>query len=167
MPPATARKDNREYVWKPWGEAFVADQFNHIEHDYPLIDNVLPVTAGLKMYLDEHTVPQNARDVASFIGFNILRTSLKQKIVLNVYTDSSPTKGWDVGKARDLGYRLVASGMPDDDPDRDKLLKSSDGTWTDTRQLLTERLADRSASSDEDVATRVGPETHGRSTMED
>jgi len=152
-PRITAGNDGHEYVWKPWGEAFVADQFNHVEKNYPLIDNVLPLTAGLKLYLDEHTIGRDARDVASFLSFNIFRTSWRQKVALNVYSDSSPASKWDVDKARDLGYRLMASAMPRNDPDRRKLLESSDDTWKEVRHVIDERLADHGATSDEEIAT--------------
>lgn len=152
-PRVVVTKDSRDYVFRPWGEAFVADQFNQAEKDYPLVDNVLPLTAGLKLYLDEHSIAHDARDLANFMAFSIFRTSFRQKLNLNVYSESSAATKWDVKEARKLGYHLVASSMPDGDLDRDKLLASSDSQWKEARQIFDERLADATATSDDEMST--------------
>ncbi len=152
-PNVTSSKNGSQYVWRPWGEAFVADQFNRIEKTYPLIDNVLPLTAGLKLYLDEHSVVANGGDVAKFLAFNIFRTSLRQKVALRINSDGSAQMAWNIQNARRLGHRLVASAMPDDDLDRAKLLASDEQVWKDARVALDESLLSNDSASPEEIAS--------------
>jgi len=140
--PAGFRRDASAAYPRPWGQLFVESFFDTAEITYPIIDNVIPQSKGVAMLLQGQTVAADASQVARFLAFNAVRTSLKQKVVLNIPTPESQsaalteTHGWDVSKGRSLGYKLFADALPDGDWWRDELLGGEGAYWNSVREEL-------------------------------
>jgi UDP-2,3-diacylglucosamine pyrophosphatase LpxH len=133
-------RDGKDYLERPWGEGFVEKLYNPVESAYPVIDNLIPESAGIALYSKRQQVIENAADVARFIMFNIFQTSLRQKIELNM---GDPTKAdaWDVGLARARGYRLFADALAPADPFRAELLGSQEQRFVQIRKEFDELAA--------------------------
>lgn len=137
-----------DYVERPWGERFVQKNFNDEEAGFPLIDNLSPKSAGLRYRFAERGLGGSVADAAQFLKFNLLDTSWRQKgAVLGKGQGAKKEERWDVARGRDLGHKLFAHGLPEDDPFRSQLL-DGDGEWADLRAQLdllagdAERLPD-------------------------
>lgn len=144
-PEVTGKAGKQEKMVKTWGEGFVQNLYNKVEPDYPLIDNVQPMTNALWNYLKkEGLVKAIPRDLARFIAFNAFSTSWSQKLTLGA--DDSGTPPWSEAIARDArrrGYRLIADALPDGDPMRDGLLAEPPAKdWRSTRDELTALVKD-------------------------
>lgn len=157
--PAGFRRDESAAYPRPWGQLFVESFFDTAEQTYPIIDNVIPQSKGVGLLLKGQTVGADAAQVARFLAFNAVRTSLKQKVVLNIPTPDSQraalteTHGWDVAKGRSLGYRLFADSLPDGDWWRDALLTAEDQYWDGVRAELTQIAADPAKLTEPQVVT--------------
>jgi hypothetical protein len=138
--PAITRKcphDGEDYLERPWGEGFVEKLYNPVESNYPVIDNLIPESAGLALYSKRQQVIENAADVVRFIMFNIFQTSLRQKIELKI---GDPTKAdaWDIPVARARGHRLFADALAVDDPFRAGVLSSQEQRFIEIRTEFDE-----------------------------
>ena len=71
----------KERFYAPWGENFVSNLYTAIEYSlFPLIDNLVPDSAGLGVYFAETKLRGiTAREAARFIYFNVFETSFRQK----------------------------------------------------------------------------------------
>jgi hypothetical protein len=105
------------YLRRPWGEQFVQNVFNEEEAKYPLIDNLSPLSAGTKYRLGEAGSRAAARDVSRLVAFNLLETSVSQKIsILGERGEGSGPPEWDVGGSRSLGRALFTGALAAEDP---------------------------------------------------
>ncbi|GJL54648.1 MAG: hypothetical protein NPIRA02_17800 [Nitrospirales bacterium] len=104
------------YLERPWGEQFVQKIFNDEEESYPLIDNLSPLSAGTKYRMGDRGVFATVFDFFRFVKFNLLETSVRQKIAFLGETDNNDLPKWDTNKARDLGSALFAGAFAKDDP---------------------------------------------------
>ena len=111
---------------RPGGSCSSNHSSTRAEVTFPIIDNVIPQSKAVGLLLKNQNVSADAAQVARFLAFNAVRTSLSQKVTLNISTpdsQKSETHGWDVAKGRSLGYKLFADSLADGDWWRDSLLQ--------------------------------------------
>lgn len=138
------------FVERPWGEVFVQELYNDVEAEYPIVDNLVPDSAGASVYRKARGVWGAAADLARFIGFNLFQTSIVQKITLDI-SDPARAETWNLTTARARGYRLFADALPADDPIRTRILTDESTEWRDVRRALNARAADEQLVSDAEV----------------
>ncbi len=102
------------YVERPWGQLFVQNLFNEQEEKYPIIDNLMPESAGVRYRLVDRGLWGSARDLALFLKFNILETSWKQKRSELGAPGEVPV-AWNAALAKKMGYRLFLYSLPKED----------------------------------------------------
>ena len=139
--------DGGVYVDRPWGEFFVQKLFNEAEDQHPLIDNLIPESAGAGLYSRRQGVVASSVDLARFIAFTLFQTSLWQKLELNV-ADPSKADAWDLKVARQRGARLFADAMGPDDPLRAQLLEGATPRAVEIRESLDALSKDPAKLSD-------------------
>lgn len=148
-PEISRRSNGRDYIVRPWGELFVQRLFNSQEATYPIIDNLSPETAGAKIRAADRGLWGSAADLAKLIAFNLLETSLSQKMV----TLGDPPAGpitWNVENAREKGASLLLFALPADDPLRKQL--EPPGVDTDSvRSEMTALVRDPLRLPDEEI----------------
>jgi UDP-2,3-diacylglucosamine pyrophosphatase LpxH len=135
-----------QHLIRNWGEYWVQEQFNHAEPNYPLVDNLIPQSAGLRYYMADRGISGSAADIAKFFYFNIIETSFSQKISLGAPTNSgtntlgsATNNPWDLDDARNrLGYKLLAYSLPANDILRKKLLAPPDSSWAGMQGSLNQ-----------------------------
>ncbi|MRV76406.1 hypothetical protein GJ700_32315 [Duganella sp. FT92W] len=67
--------------FRPWGENFVQSLYNDVEIKFPLVDNIVPDSAGAQIYKTySEEIGTKWADMAKFIKFNLLQTSTYQKV---------------------------------------------------------------------------------------
>jgi UDP-2,3-diacylglucosamine pyrophosphatase LpxH len=119
-PAVTMRRDGQEYFIRPWGELFVQKLFNAEEREYPIIDNLIPETAGARYRMEDRGLWKSAGDIARFVVFNLFQTSLAQKAGAlgneggGQVADRICTKE----QAETMGYKLFTEALPPGDPFR-------------------------------------------------
>ena len=138
------------FVERPWGEAFVQQLYNDVEADYPIVDNLVPDSAGASVYRKARGLWGTAADLARFIGFNLFQTSIRQKITLDI-SDPARAETWNVAAARRRGFRLFADALPADDSLRARLLNDESAEWRDVRRALNARAVNEQAVSDAEI----------------
>jgi UDP-2,3-diacylglucosamine pyrophosphatase LpxH len=141
---------------RPWGQLFVESFFDTAEVTFPIIDNVIPQSKAVGILLKNQNVSADAAQVARFLAFNAVRTSLSQKVTLNIPTpdsQKSETHGWDVAKGRSLGYKLFADSLADGDWWRDALLQKQEPYWDGVRSELKKLAADPEKMTTAQVVT--------------
>jgi UDP-2,3-diacylglucosamine pyrophosphatase LpxH len=119
-PDIARRVNGKDYIVRPWGELFVQRLFNAQEADYPIIDNLSPETAGAKIRAADRGFWGSAADIAKLITFNLLETSLRQKIATLGEPPTGPIT-WNVEVARGMGASLLLFALPADDPMRKQI----------------------------------------------
>ena len=126
-PKITATVNGKEFITRPWGELFVQRIFNEIEEGYPIIDNLIPETAGLRYRMADRGFKKSTSDVARFIAFNLFETSFQQKISTLGISEPSGTiqVSWSRDKMVKLGYRLFTESMAPEDPFRQMIEENS------------------------------------------
>jgi UDP-2,3-diacylglucosamine pyrophosphatase LpxH len=112
-PEVTIADRGTTYLQSPWGERFVQRIFNDEEARYPIIDNLIPESAGARIRLADRGLWKSVQDVARFIEFNVLQTSFNQKIQALGNPNAAPNQPDCDAKA--LGYKLILYGLPADD----------------------------------------------------
>lgn len=137
------------YVIRPWGERFVQKLFNEQEAVYPVIDNLSPESAGARYRMADRGLWQSAGDLARFITFNLVETSVAQKgAFLGAETGAAALP--DEARARTLGHELVLAALPADDPFAQAALGDTEQA-TALRRELDQFLRDESRSSRAEV----------------
>jgi UDP-2,3-diacylglucosamine pyrophosphatase LpxH len=111
------QKDTTNYVIRPWGEYFVQKLFNEQEEVYPIIDNLIPETAGARYRAADRGLFGSAADIARLLSFNLWETSPRQRTIMLGQT-SDQTRGWNVDVGRQMGSDLFLAGLSVDDPMR-------------------------------------------------
>lgn len=154
-PNITKKFGDHWFLEQPWGELFVQRLYTKEEVAYPLIDNLSPHSAGVRYRLADRGVWGSVKDVARFVKFNLLETSLKQKVDLGVPKEGELPK-WDVAEGRRLKRDLFLGGLPDSDPLRAALLRAPgepppDGDWEEVGRELDALAADPERLPDEEV----------------
>ena len=119
-PDILQRKDQVDYVVRPWGELFVQRLFNEQEEVYEIIDNLSPETAGASIRAADRGFWKSYDDVVRFISFNLWETSPKQKII-SLGADSSGKREWNIRVARNKGADLFINAFAADDPLRQQI----------------------------------------------
>jgi UDP-2,3-diacylglucosamine pyrophosphatase LpxH len=122
-----------KYVVRPWGQLFVQKLFNEQERNYPIIDNLMPESAGVKYRMADQRIWGTAKDVAAFIRFNLFETSHAQKID-ELGSPGSDNKVWDVNMARKGGYKLFMNALPKGDEFR----KTIEGDTVEAKSVRQE-----------------------------
>jgi UDP-2,3-diacylglucosamine pyrophosphatase LpxH len=148
-PDISRRVDGKDYIVRPWGELFVQKLFNDQERRYPIIDNLSPETAGARYRAADRGLWGSAVDVAKFLAFNLLETSLRQKSV----SLGKPPAGkvdWDVSLGRDMGALLFLYSLPRDDPFR-RQLEAEGAEAAAIKEHLTALAKDKVSLPDEEV----------------
>lgn len=143
---------------RPWGENFVQSVFNLVEggtendDSYQIIDNLGPESAGVRFRMADTGFSATVSDIAKFLLFNLLETSITQKAqVLGPQLDPKTGKViWDIDTGRGLGYRLFADALSDGDPFR-AILLSNDETANAVRDELDNLATDKDRLPDADL----------------
>jgi UDP-2,3-diacylglucosamine pyrophosphatase LpxH len=148
-PSVSTTIEGQSYMDRSWGEQFVQQLFNDVERTEPLIDNLLPLTEGVKIYGRRRGLLGASADFALFLKFNILQTSLRQKGTLGAADDGGAQPDPQIG--RRLGYLLFADALADDDPSRAALLDERNEQGAALRESLNALAADKERTSDADV----------------
>ena len=146
-PNITASIDGVTYIERPWGERFVQKLYNEQERMYPLIDNLSPSSAGVRYRATDRGFFGSAADLGKFLRFNLLETSLRQKV--QILGEPEVGEEWSVKKGRQLGHKLFLGALDQKDPFAAEL-RSSPGEWQELRTEL-DRLA-QDLSDDEVLA---------------
>lgn len=149
-PKVTAAFRGKEFMLRPWGELFVAGLYDDVEQRYSLIDNLIPQSDGVRHYLKDRGFFGGASDVARFIAFNLVETSLGQLGDLGGPPSEGPPP-WDVARSRQLGWRLFARAMPQQDWYRTQLERAEARQWRDVRAQLDSIAQDSKALPDDEV----------------
>ena len=151
-PTITAVKDNTNHIIRPWGERFVQKLYNETERNFPIIDNLVPESAGARYYRENRGYVGSAKDFARFLKFNLLETSFSQKIKFLGGSETATDKPqWDLLTARARGYRLFVDSLPLNDPTRNSLLADKQQKWEDLREQLTALAKDAKELPDDEV----------------
>lgn len=127
-----------EYIERPWGQLFVQKLFNEQEFDYPIIDNLMPESAGIRYRMADRGLWKSSTDVARFLSFNILETSFNQKSS-TLGSSNNSQKTWDIDSARKMGYKLFLNTLPSDDLFR-KSIELQDDKSAEVRLQLNKIL---------------------------
>ena len=145
--------DGTVHVLRSWGERFVQELFNARERMFSVIDNFIPETAGVRFYLSQWGVTGKIADVARFLRFNLMETSIAKKVqALGSPSVVKHNPKWDVARGRNLGYKLFAGALPLDDPFRDQMLSPhADDSWLQLRQELDSLAKDPQKLPDSEV----------------
>ena len=115
-PKVTVRRNEQDYLIRPWGELFLQNLFNTEEREYPIIDNLSPETVGARYRMADRGLWKSASDVARFIAFNLYETSMTQKEAsLGKENGEEPARE---ACSKDLAHRLFIEALPPDDPFR-------------------------------------------------
>lgn len=133
--------NGKEYIERPWGQWFVQSLYNAEERKYSIIDNLIPEAAGARYRLASRGLAGTASDIARFLRFNLVETSLSQKKI-GLGTSPSDHK-WDITAARGRGYRLFVDALPQDDEFRAQLQGTTPQAGA-VQSELTALLADES-----------------------
>lgn len=151
-PSITERSNGKNYLVRPWGEKFVQDLYNEKEKIFPIIDNLIPESAGVRYYRDHRGFWGTAADFAQFLKFNIIETSLSQKVK---FLGGSPTENqkpeWDLEKARSRGHRLFLDSLPATDPIREDIVSGIGNKWDELRKFLDALASDAKQFPDHEV----------------
>ena len=108
-------KDGTTYLRRPWGEQFVQNFYNDWEEKYPVIDNILKETAGVKYGVAAEGNAVALATVGDFLKFYFFDVSLKQLSQSLGSTDKEVK--WDIPYIRkDLGDRFIVESLPSDHP---------------------------------------------------
>lgn len=102
--------------FRPWGENFVQSLYNEVEARFPLIDNLIPESAGVAIYWKYAGLAgRRAEDLARFISFNILQTSFYQKgAALRIAGETTALSSDDVSRCRKcLREELILRSDPE------------------------------------------------------
>jgi UDP-2,3-diacylglucosamine pyrophosphatase LpxH len=124
-PDILRRRDQIDYVVRPWGELFVQRLFNEQEKIYEIIDNLMPESVGASFRAADRGRWGTAADIARFISFNLWETSAKQTIIF-LGTDSTGKREWNIRVARNMGSDLFLNASKAGDPLRAQLAGDSD-----------------------------------------
>jgi hypothetical protein len=154
--------DGNEYLQRPWGQRFVQRLFNEQEQHYPIIDNLMPESAGARYRMADRGLWKSIDDVGIFLKFNLFETSWSQKWMELGSGDPLPEK-WDGKRAKELGSRLYLDALPVDDPFRQEA-ERDDAAGHALNKKLSE-LA--SAASDEEIqmlCNRMAIQSRGHTT---
>ena len=118
--------EDEKRFFVPWGENFVHSLYTDIEMStYPLIDNLVPDSAGTAVYTAHAKVEKRTlKDWVRFIAFNLLETSMYQKLQ-GLTTEDRPLGGLSDGEVvacrACLGGELILRAM-EADPTLQKLI---------------------------------------------
>jgi len=100
------------YLRRPWGENFVQRIFNRVEANDTIIDNLSPLSAGALYRYKGSQAETKVKDIARLILFNLLETSMSQKIsLLGEHDEIEEPPKWDVKAARSMGSQLFAGAL--------------------------------------------------------
>jgi UDP-2,3-diacylglucosamine pyrophosphatase LpxH len=149
-PTISRQVDGQDYIVRPWGELFVQRLFNGQERSYSIIDNLSPETAGARYRAADRGLWGSAADIARLLSFNLLETSLRQKSVML----GKPPPGkvnWDIALGRKKGAMLFLYSLPQDDPFRSQLEKTTDAESMAIKAELTNLASDRTRLPDAEV----------------
>jgi hypothetical protein len=146
-PNITVDKDQVSYVERPWGQLFVQKLFNEQEQAYPVIDNLMPESAGVRLRLADRGLWRSAADMARFLHFNVFETSAAQRSV-SLGEDGAEHRTWDTAAAKTMRYRLYTESLPANDEFR-VLVESDNPFARDARAALDGKAANL---SDKEIA---------------
>lgn len=144
-------ENGTSYVVRPWGERFVQRVFNEQEANYPVIDNLSPVTAGLRYRMEDRGIWGTTADMARFLVFNLFETSIAQKSgFLGPRSGESDAARWKVETARGSGHKLFVAALREGDPFRQQLL-AADYQAVALRQELDALVKDKERLPDAEL----------------
>jgi hypothetical protein len=104
----------KQYIQRPWGQQFVQQYYNDFEGKYPIIDNVLGESNGLKFGMKAEGRSATFLDVGKFFSFYLADLSFKQKVTPVMGAPGQPPS-WDYAAIRGQGDRFLVESIPKDD----------------------------------------------------
>jgi hypothetical protein len=112
-PSPFVRRDGREQLERPWGEAVIQALYNRYEPRYPVIDNVVVSGVGVKYALaaDLDDIGDLAAPLVRYLLFSMSWQQFRME--LDDGDVQPPT--WDVPQVRAQRESFLVSSLPDDD----------------------------------------------------
>jgi hypothetical protein len=115
-PTPFVEKQGVVYLQRPWGEQLVQSFYNQFEAKYPIIDNIMGDSVGIKYGMAAEGTTGLVKDIGRFLRFYFTQSSLAQL----VHSLGPASKGpkWDVAAIRRGGNRFFVESIANDDPVR-------------------------------------------------
>jgi len=120
-PTPFVRQGGVKYLQRPWGEQFVQRFYNYYERKYPIIDNLMEESMGVKYGAMAEGVFGLQHAVGRFAVFFLLQSS---GIQAGQFLGGKEGVRWDTAAIRKRGNRFFAESIPNDDPLRALVEKS-------------------------------------------
>lgn len=115
------RQGNVNYLQRPWGEQFVQRFYNFYEHKYPIIDNLMAESMGVKYGALAEGLFGLQNAAGRFAIFFLLQSSRTQN---SQFLGGKEGVRWDTEAIRKRGDRFFVESVPNDDPLRAVVEKS-------------------------------------------
>ena len=106
-------KNGVTYLQRPWGEQFVQRFYNRYEAKYPIIDNIMGESTGVKYGIAAEGILEVQNAIGRFVVFNLLQSSFTQ---VGQLLGGREGARWDIAAIRKRGNRFFAESIPSDDP---------------------------------------------------
>ena len=114
-------KNNVLHLQKSWGEQLVQSFYNQFEVKYPILDNIMGDSVGIKYGISAEGTTGFVKDIGKFLRFYLTQSSATQ-ILQSLGDNESPQ--WDLASIRNGGDRFFLESVPNDDPLREVVEKS-------------------------------------------
>lgn len=114
-------KNGVTYLQRPWGEQLVQSFFNQFEVKYPILDNVMGDSTGVKYGIAAEGTTGFVKGIGKFLYFNLTQSSFTQ---LEQFLGDKKGPVWDVAAIRKGGDRFLVESIANDDPLRAAAEKS-------------------------------------------
>jgi UDP-2,3-diacylglucosamine pyrophosphatase LpxH len=132
------RRSGREHLFRSWGERIVQDFFNRYEEQYPILDNVAELGAGVKYGLAAEGI-SDAGDAAPQLLRILLLTMSWLQFRLDLDGGETEPPAWDLAKVRAEGPSSLIAALPDDDRFKPLAIKAlADGRLARSMEELTD-----------------------------
>jgi Calcineurin-like phosphoesterase len=102
------------YLQRPWGEQFVQRFYNYYERRYPIIDNLMEESLGVKYGAIAEGLFGLQHAVGRFALFYLVQSSGTQ--IGQSLGGQEKGVRWDIAAIRKLGNRFFVESIPSDDP---------------------------------------------------
>ena len=101
------------YLQRPWGEQLVQSFYNQFEVKYPIIDNIMGDSVGIKYGMAAEGTTGLVKGIGKFLRFYLTQSSPTQ-LVQSLGSERGPE--WDVKTIRKGGDHFFVESVPNGDP---------------------------------------------------
>jgi hypothetical protein len=106
-------KDGVVYLQRSWGEQFVQSFYNQFEVKYPILDNIMGDSVGVKYGVAAEGYTGLVRGIGKFLRFYLTQSSFAQ-LAQSLGNEKAPL--WDIAAIRRGGNRFLVESIASDDP---------------------------------------------------